>query len=117
MISPNTKDIVKIIRTYAFQNGMTLTEFARKAEVSKSWISRLRHEDAEISLLVAQKMLNAAGYKIIIKHQTQIDENDTKQIKTLTDEQILEMDKEKKKKGSISRLRKVIGNAKNTYRE
>lgn len=117
MISPDTKDVIKIVRTYAYQNGMTLSEFARKAEVSKSWISRLRHEDAEISLLVAQKMLNAAGYKIIIKHQSQISEGDNKPIKTLTDEQIEELNSEKKKSASIeSRLRRVIESEKNSDR-
>lgn len=107
MISPDTKDIIKIIRTYAYQNGLTLTEFARQADVSKSWISRLRHEDAEISLLIAKNMLEAAGYKIIIKHQSQISSDDTKQIKTLTEEQIKELDKSKKKKAGNSRLRKI----------
>lgn len=107
MISPNTKDIIKIIRTYAYQNGLTLTEFARKADVSKSWISRLRHEDAEISLLMATNMLEAAGYKIIVKHQSQISGDDTKQIKTLTEDQIKELDKNKQKKTSSSRLRKL----------
>lgn len=118
MISPSTKDIVKIIRTYAYQNGLTLTEFAKKAEVSKSWISRLRHEDAEISLIIAEKMLNAAGYKLIVKHQSQISEGDNAPIKTLTDEQIEELNKQKKKRASIkSRLRKVIANAQNSDRK
>lgn len=106
MISPDTKDIIKIVRTYAYQNGMTLTEFARKAEVSKSWISRLRHEDAEVSLLIANNMLETAGYKLIIKHQSQISSEDTKEIKTLTEEQIKELDKSKRKAGN-SRLRKI----------
>lgn len=107
MISPDTKDIIKIIRTYAYQNGLTLTEFARKADVSKSWISRLKNEDAEISLLIATNMLEAAGYKLIVKHQSQISNDDTKQIKTLTEDQIKEIDRSKKKKAGKSRLRKV----------
>lgn len=98
MIQPTTKDIIRIVRTYAYQNGITITEFAKKADVSKSWISRLKNEDAEISLQLAKQLLDVAGYKIIIKHQSEIDSDDTKPIKTLTDEQIKELEKQKKKK-------------------
>jgi transcriptional regulator with XRE-family HTH domain len=97
MISPTTKDIVRIVRTYAYQNGITITEFARKADVSKSWISRLKNEDAEISMQLARQMLEAAGYKLIVKHQSQINDSDSKEIKTLTDEQIEELKKKKDK--------------------
>lgn len=98
MIAPTTKDIIRIVRTYAYQNGITVTQFARKANVSKSWISRLKNEDADISLELAKQMLSAAGYKIIVKHQSDIDSEDTEKIKTLTDEQIKELEKQKKKK-------------------
>ena len=98
MIQPTTKDIIRIVRTYAYQNGITITEFAKKADVSKSWISRLKNEDAEISLQLAKQLLDVAGYKIIIKHQSEIDSDDTKPIKTLTDEQIKELEKQKKMK-------------------
>jgi len=115
MIEPSTKDIIKIVRTYAYQNGMTLTEFARKAEVSKSWISRLRNEDAEISLNVARKLLNTAGYKIVVKHQSQLTTGDQVEINMLSDEEI---EKLKQNKGaSKTRLRKVILNEKNSDRE
>ena len=116
MVSPTTKDIIKIVTTYAYQNGMTLTDFAKKAEVSKSWISRLKNEDAEISLLIAQKLLNTAGYKIIIKHQSQISEDDNKPINTLTDEQIKELNHKKRNTSINSRLRKVIGHEQNSNR-
>ncbi|AEO93922.1 CII-like regulator [Bacillus phage G] len=98
MIQPTTKDIIRIVRTYAYQNGITITQFAKKADVSKSWISRLKNEDSEISLQLAKQLLETAGYKIIIKHQSNIDSDDTKEIKTLTDEQIKELEKQKKKK-------------------
>lgn len=98
MIEPTTKDIVRIVRTYAYQNGITITQFAKKADVSKSWISRLKNEDAEISLPLAKQLLNTAGYKLIVKHQSDVDSDDTKVIKTLTDEQIKELEKQKKKK-------------------
>ncbi|MDF2534280.1 MAG: hypothetical protein K0R18_437 [Bacillales bacterium] len=98
MIQPTTKDIIRIVRTYCYQNGITVTQFAKKADVSKSWISRLKNEDAEISLQLAKQLLGAAGYKVIIKHQSDIDGDDTKQLKTLTDDQIKELEKQKKKK-------------------
>lgn len=98
MIQPTSKDIVKIIRTYCYQNGITISEFAKKSDVSKSWISRLKNEDAEISLQLAKQLLSTAGYKIIIKHQSEVDSGDTKPIKTLNDNQIEELEKQKKKK-------------------
>lgn len=97
MLEPTTKDIIRIVRTYAYQNGITVTEFAREADVSKSWISRLKNEDADISLELAKQMLSTAGYKIIVKHQSDIDAEDSQKIKTLTDEQIKQLEKQKKK--------------------
>ena len=98
MIQPTTKDIIRIVRTYAYQNGITITEFAKKADVSKSWISRLKNEDADITWELAKQMLDTAGYKVIIKHQSKISSEDTSEIKTLTDDQIKELEKQKKKK-------------------
>lgn len=98
MVEPSAKDIIRIVRTYCYQNQITVTEFARRADVSKSWISRLKNEDADISLELAKQMLDTAGYKIIVKHQSEISTDDSKKIKTLTDEQIKELEKQKKKK-------------------
>jgi transcriptional regulator with XRE-family HTH domain len=95
MISPSTKDIIRVIRTYVYQTGMTLTEFADRADVSKGWLSRLNYEDAEISLYLAVRVLNVAGYRLVLKHQTQLSDSDAAQIKTLTDEQIRQLKKEK----------------------
>ena len=88
MLSPTTKDVIKIIRTYVYENGKTVSEFAREAGVSKSWISRLYHEDSEISLLLANRLLEQAGYKMVVKHNTQLNRSDTEKIEVLTDDQI-----------------------------
>ena len=46
---------------------MSMSEFARKAGVSKAWLSRLQHTDANLSIEMANRLLDIAGYKIIIK--------------------------------------------------
>lgn len=122
MISPTTKDILRIIRTYAYLNGMSMSEFARKAGVSKSWISKMKHTDTEISLKFAEKLLDAAGYKIVVKHHTQLTEEDLADIKTISDEELDRKDREnlevkklidenkklvEQSTKSISRLRKL----------
>jgi transcriptional regulator with XRE-family HTH domain len=96
MISPSTKDIIRVIRTYVYQTGMTLTEFADRADVSKGWLSRLNYEDAEISLYLATRVLNVAGYRLVLKHSTQLTDSDATPIKTLTDEQIRQLKREKR---------------------
>lgn len=88
MLSPKTKDIIRIIRTYVYENGKTISEFAKEAGVSKSWISRLYHEDSEISLLLANRLLEHAGFKLVVKHATQLNRTDTETIDVLTDEEI-----------------------------
>jgi transcriptional regulator with XRE-family HTH domain len=95
MISPSTKDIIRVIRTYIYQTGMTLTEFAERADVSKGWLSRLNYEDAEISLYLAVRVLNVAGYRLVLKHQSQLTDSDAAPVKTLTDEQIKQLKRQK----------------------
>jgi hypothetical protein len=95
MISPSTKDIIRVIRTYVYQTGMTLTEFAERADVSKGWLSRLNYEDAEISLYLAVRVLSVAGYRLVLKHQSQLTDSDAAPVKTLTDEQIRQMKRQK----------------------
>jgi hypothetical protein len=99
MISPTTKDIIRVIRTYIYQTGMTLTEFADRADVSKGWLSRLNYEDAEISLYLANRVLNVAGYRLVMKHTSNIVDSDSTPIKTLTDEQIRQLKRDKNQFG------------------
>jgi transcriptional regulator with XRE-family HTH domain len=69
--SPVTNQILQIIRTYAYKENITMSEFGRKANVSKAWLSKLKNTDANLSVETADKLLSAAGYKInIVKKNT-----------------------------------------------
>lgn len=66
MKSPLTNEILQIIRTHAYKEDITVSEFGRKAGVSKAWLSRLKNTDANLSIETAEKLLHAAGYKLTI---------------------------------------------------
>ena len=66
---PLTKEVLKIIRTHAYQEGITLSQFARNAGVSKAWLSKLKNHDANLSLETATNLLNYCGYKLEIRKQ------------------------------------------------
>lgn len=92
MLGPSTKDVIRIARTYAYKNGLSMTAFAKQAGVSKAWLSRLHHGDGDLSLEYANKLLSAAGYKLIIKHQSQLSESDTQPIDMIDDDTTLKND-------------------------
>ena len=59
--------ILQIIRNYCDANDMSMGEYAKAAGVSKAWISRISNEgNKHISMEVASKLLDVAGYKIKI---------------------------------------------------
>lgn len=64
MKSRITNEILNIIRTHAYKEDMTISEFGRQAGVSKAWLSKLKNTDANLSVETAEKLLNAAGYKL-----------------------------------------------------
>lgn len=66
MKSAVTNEILQIIRTHAYKKEMTISEFGRRAGVSKAWLSKLKNTDANLSLETAEKLLSAAGYKLSI---------------------------------------------------
>lgn len=101
MIAPTTKEIIQIIRTYAYQHGLSMSEFAKKAGISKAWLSKLKTQDREISLQLAEKILHAAGYSIIVKHQSEITDTDKKTIHVIND---LELDKKDKENAEVNKL-------------
>lgn len=70
MKSPLTNEILKIIRTHAYKEDITVSDFGRKAGVSKAWLSRLKNTDANLSIETAEKLLHAAGYKLTISKGT-----------------------------------------------
>lgn len=62
-----TKQILGIIRNYVYQNEISMSEFARRAGISKSWLSKLKHTDANLSIDTAFNLLNEAGYTMKIE--------------------------------------------------
>ena len=56
-----------MIRTYAYDRGMSLGEISEQSGVSKAWLSRLQHEDANLSLDTATELLAIIGYRLEIK--------------------------------------------------
>lgn len=92
MINPTTRDVIRIVRTYAYKNGLSMTAFAKQADVSKAWLSRLRHGRGDLSLEYATRMLEAAGYKLIIKHQSQLQASDTEAPDLIDDKTLMKSD-------------------------
>ena len=66
MKSALTNQILQIIRTHAYKADMTVSEFGRRAGVSKAWLSKLKNTDANLSIETAEKLLHVAGYKLNI---------------------------------------------------
>lgn len=91
MKNPLTNEVLKIIRDYADKEEISLSEYGRRADVSKAWLSKLKHTDANLSLDTAAKLLDIAGYKLTIERTRSA-----------------ELEEEKPK---ISRLKKVIENS------
>ncbi|MFW6242953.1 MAG: helix-turn-helix domain-containing protein [bacterium] len=65
--NPLTTQILTIIRAVANNENITISEFARKAGISKSWISKLQNTDANLSLETATHLLDVVGYELVIK--------------------------------------------------
>lgn len=64
---PVTKEILELIRTYAHREGISLSEFARRAKISKAWLSRLKNHDANLSLETATYLLDVVGYRLSVQ--------------------------------------------------
>jgi len=65
------KQILKIIREFVNDTKLTMSEVAREAGISKAWISRLTNDaNPNMSIETAAKLLDVAGYELIIKKIT-----------------------------------------------
>lgn len=62
-----TNQVLNVIRSYAYNNNISMSEIGRRAGISKSWLSKLKNTDSNLSLETAEKLLNTLGYKIEIK--------------------------------------------------
>ena len=63
---PLTNQILNIVRTKAYKENMSISNFAEQAGVSKAWISKLRNTSANFSVETASRLLNVCGYKLVI---------------------------------------------------
>ena len=63
-----TKEVLNIVRNFVDKESISMSEFARQAGVSKAWLSKLQHTDANLSIEMANRLLIIAGYKIEIKN-------------------------------------------------
>jgi transcriptional regulator with XRE-family HTH domain len=61
------EDILSLIRTYAYNNNLSMSEVGRRAGISKAWLSKLKNSDANLSLETAERILNTLGYSFKIE--------------------------------------------------
>ena len=61
------EDILSLIRTYAYNNNLSMSEVSRRAGISKAWLSKLKNSDANLSLETAERILNTLGYSLKIQ--------------------------------------------------
>lgn len=66
MENASTKAILEIIRSSAYNENISMSEFARRAGVSKAWLSKLKHTNANLSIDTAIRLLDVAGYSLKI---------------------------------------------------
>lgn|SRR3712207_2976617 len=64
----STHTIISMIKKYCKENKISLSAFARKCNVSKSWLSKIMNKDNRcMSLSITRKILDAMGYDIVLK--------------------------------------------------
>ena len=61
-----TTQILNIIRYKANEEDMSISSYGRKAGISKAWLSKLMHTDANLSIETASKLLDVADYELKI---------------------------------------------------
>jgi len=59
-----TRQVLQKVREYMKAEKMSMSEFARQTGVSKAWLSKLKHTDANLSLNTAQDLLHYMGYTL-----------------------------------------------------
>lgn len=83
---------------------MTVSEFGRRAGVSKAWLSKLKNTDANLSIETAEKLLHAAGYKLNISKGG----NATASIEPVIEKTATELTDLRKKKTTNKILQKIL---------
>jgi transcriptional regulator with XRE-family HTH domain len=92
--APITNEILSIVRTKAHEKGLSLSEYGRRSGVSKAWLSKLKHTDANFSVETATNLLRAAGYDLKVVKRS------SSQASTMVKKEV--------KSSQRSRLKKVI---------
>lgn len=59
-----TRQVLQKVRDYMAAQKMSMSEFGRQTGVSKAWLSKLKHTDANLSLNTAQDLLHYMGYTL-----------------------------------------------------
>lgn len=59
-----TRQVLQKVREYLAAEKMSMSEFARQTGVSKAWLSKLKHTDANLSLNTAIDLLHYMGYTL-----------------------------------------------------
>jgi transcriptional regulator with XRE-family HTH domain len=62
--APITNEILQLVRGYASEKDISLSEFGRRAGISKAWLSRLKNTDANLSVETATNLLHTVGYDL-----------------------------------------------------
>ena len=78
MANDLTRQVLKKIREYIAAQKISMSEFGRQTGVSKAWLSKLKHTDANLSLDTATDLLHFMGYTLIlVRDNQQSKEDDT----------------------------------------
>lgn len=67
-----TRQVLQKVREYMAAQKMSMSEFARQTGVSKAWLSKLKHTDANLSLNTAQDLLHYMGYTLKLTREGSI---------------------------------------------
>ena len=67
-----TRQVLQKVREYMAAEKMSMSEFARQTGVSKAWLSKLKHTDANLSLNTAQDLLHYMGYTLRLTREGSI---------------------------------------------
>lgn len=85
-----TRQVLRKVREYMKAEKMSMSEFARQTGVSKAWLSKLKHTDANLSLNTAQDLLHYMGYTLRLTREGSVSINKSRIKKYATKQHIAE---------------------------
>lgn len=87
-----TRQVLRKVREYMKAEKMSMSEFARQTGVSKAWLSKLKHTDANLSLNTAQDLLHYMGYTLRLTREGSVSINKSRIKKYATKQRITSND-------------------------